>query len=1034
MPLPRLFATAVAAIALAATGRAQQQIPQFGNKPYVTILVRFADYTNVTPFPLSDREALFSNAWPNIGHYFRTISYGQMNVDGSVIAGNKWYNLPRPKSYYAAPGGCYDTNKIQADAIAVADADVDFSKFYGISIVMNHAFTGYGSNGFPCGSVGGRSYMTLDGQTRLWGVTEDPPGNGPEYAHEVGHSLGLPHSSGMGGANDRAGIYNSRWDPMSTGSYWDATYGGGVPVGTISYNLDLLGWIPANRKYLAMPGTSRTFRLERLVEPTPDGYLMAKVYIGGRASLYYTFEARRRISYDIGIPGEAVIIHRVDVNDPTGRPARVVDADNNGDFNDAGAMWTPGETFTDAANGITFTVNSQDATGYNVTLSVAASVPLPWVVTNTKDDGPGSLRNAIQWANQFPGTTVAFKIPRSDPGFNGKVFTIQPATPLPELSGANTTLDAATQTDYVGNTNTAGPEVVLASAPNTSIEAGLRITGAGAGVKGLAISGFSDGLQIFGSGATATGLVVNGFSEAGVKLVGAGEAKIQGCYLGVNFDGTALAAEGPYGVYFTGGAHHNLIGGLRPEDRNVLGKMIAVYGASSNNTIQGNYLGTNAAGTAALCPNWTIAIRNASQNTRIGGAEPGAGNVIAAQNGPCIGLGDPGVTGTVIQGNLIGTNAAGTARLGAGNAIYMFRGAQHTLVGGTTPAARNVIVGLTHLWDPETAFNTISGNYIGTNASGTAALNIGDWGVALRGGAHDNTIGGSAPGAGNLISGNGGPGIGLADAGVSRNVIQGNRIGMSANGGALPNQDGVLIVQGASSNIIGGIGPGEGNAIANSLHNGVAIGDAATVGNAIRGNGIYGNAWRGIDLWGGSQNNGVTANDTKDTDTGPNNLQNFPAVQASTAGGVTTVTGTLNSTPGRTFAVDFYGNMAKDSTGYGQGETYLGSVSVTTTSSGNGSFTLKAPAVKAARYVTATATDLATGDTSEFSQAASTGFAGYTWQEISQALRISAGFSAATSTEYARLNVIKTGTSATRVDMADITRLLRSVAGTSSNP
>src|SRR5262249_15584646 len=154
------------------------------------------------------------------------------------------------------------------------------------------------------------------------------------------------------------------------------------------------------------PGSSQTIQLTRLAVPlSSDDYLMAQIFIGGWGSRFYTVELRQYAGYDSagGLPGEAVVIHKVDTT-LSDRNAQVVDADGNGNPNDDGAMWTPGETFRDAANGVTIAINSFTPTGVSVTISVSSDVPIPSLVSNTSDQGPGSLRNAILFANQFPGT------------------------------------------------------------------------------------------------------------------------------------------------------------------------------------------------------------------------------------------------------------------------------------------------------------------------------------------------------------------------------------------------------------------------------------------------------------------------------------------------------------------------------------------------------------------------------------------------------------------------------------------------------
>jgi len=197
--------------------------------------------------------------------------------------------------------------------------------------------------------------------------------------------------------------------------------------------------------------------------------------------------------------------------------------------------------------------------------------------------------------------------------------------------------------------------------------------------------------------------------------------------------------------------------------------------------------------------------------------------------------------------------------------------------------------------DSGSSGNHIEGNRIGTNAAGTAAIPNG---IGVVTSAPGNFIGGAAPGAGNLISGNSGFfGIGVFLRGNSdNNVVQGNRIGTDVTGvNPLPNSGGsgagVDIIEGSDNNLIGGTGTGEGNIVAFNSR-GVGIGSGA--GNSILGNAIFRNSQLGIDLG----EDGLTANDTGDADTGPNNLQNFPVLTATVVGPTqATVSGTIEQPP-----------------------------------------------------------------------------------------------------------------------------------------
>ncbi|MCA3749092.1 MAG: right-handed parallel beta-helix repeat-containing protein [Rubrobacter sp.] len=344
--------------------------------------------------------------------------------------------------------------------------------------------------------------------------------------------------------------------------------------------------------------------------------------------------------------------------------------------------------------------------------------------------------------------------------------------------------------------------------------------------------------------------------------------------------------------------------------------------------------------------------------------------------------------GHVIEGNFIGTDASGTAALGngfAGIIVNTANGAAPNTIGGTTPAARNVISGnRLGIWIHTTAPNLVQGNLIGTKAAGTEALGNSQDGVVITVGG-GNTIGGTSAAARNVISGNGGNGvsvrISILGGQVQGNIVQGNYIGTDVTGTAdLGNLWNGVLLNGACGtvrdNSVGGSGAEEGNVIAFNSGAGVrVVADScasnpnvtsSAFGNSILSNSIFSNDGLGIDLGAG----GVAANDTGDGDAGANSLQNFPILSsASSSPSVTAIRGTLNSTADTTFDVQFFASPAADPSGNGEGKTYLGQASVRTDGAGNAGFDFTARASTAGRVVSATATNQATGDTSEFSGA-----------------------------------------------------------------
>jgi CSLREA domain-containing protein len=457
---------------------------------------------------------------------------------------------------------------------------------------------------------------------------------------------------------------------------------------------------------------------------------------------------------------------------------------------------------------------------------------------------------------------------------------------------------------------------------------------------------------------------------------------VQGNFIGLKLNGNEALGNEFAGVYIVGG-NKNTIGGTTVAARNIISGNgdtgVDLDGEeTTQNLVQGNYIGTNAAGTAALGNYYYgVVIEFCAQNNTIGGTADGARNVISGNDELGVYIVDETTTQNLVQGNYIGTDAAGTAALGNGIAgVLIDFGAHNNTIGGTTAAARNVISGNgdfgVGIGDEGTNNNLVQGNYIGTNAAGTAALGNYYDGVVIAFGAQNNTIGGTTAGARNIISGNGDDGVETIDLGTSGNLVQGNFIGTDFNGTAdLGNGgDGVIIDFCATNNTIGGTASGAGNLIFGNDGDGVDLDEDTTVGNAILGNSIFNNDEEGIDLTGGP-----TPNDTGDGDTGQNNLQNYPLLGcAQSANGTTVVQGTFNSLPTTSFRLEFFANAACDTGGFGEGQTFLGFLNVTTDASGNvvGGFSATfAVAVAAGQVITATATRLDAMskpvETSEFS-------------------------------------------------------------------
>lgn len=355
-------------------------------------------------------------------------------------------------------------------------------------------------------------------------------------------------------------------------------------------------------------------------------------------------------------------------------------------------------------------------------------------------------------------------------------------------------------------------------------------------------------------------------------------------------------------------------------------------------------------------------IDNAPNNI-IGGSTAGDRNIISGNDRIGIVIINSAATGNQVRGNYIGTNVNGTAALGNAVDGLQIQATSNNTIGGSNASDRNIISGNGRhgvFLVNNANSNTVKGNYIGTDVTGTVDLGNGLDAVPILNTSNNNIIGGSAAGNRNVLSGNGRFGV-LIQAGSNNNQVLGNYIGTQADGiTALKNDSsGVRIDSPSNNNLIGGISSGQGNTIAYNGDRGVNI--LGGTGNSIEGNSIFSNTNLGIDL----NNNGITLNDTSDPDTGANNLQNFPILNAISGN---TVSGTINSTASTTFRVEFFANSTYNALGAGEGKTFLGFQDVTTDSAGNGAISFTYTPVAGQILLSATATNKTTGDTSEFSR------------------------------------------------------------------
>ena len=462
---------------------------------------------------------------------------------------------------------------------------------------------------------------------------------------------------------------------------------------------------------------------------------------------------------------------------------------------------------------------------------------------------------------------------------------------------------------------------------------------------------------------TLTGPVtINGYTQTGAAVNTAGNSDNAVILIELNGAGAGASTNG---LILGNGSAGSTIRGLTIN--RFPGNGIVVQ--SNANTIVGNFIGTNPAGTTRM-PNGTfpssgdgILIQNASNNI-IGTAAPADRNIVSgnAINGVhIVGTVLAPATGNKVQGNFIGVDKSGIAGVGSRT-------------------------------EPAPAPGATEGNNL--------------FGIEISGG-NNNTIGGPL-GARNVVGFNG-DGITL-DNGAQSNAVQGNFIGVGADGGTpIPNLlHGVSVRSsngfgpplgpaqpnepGTALNLIGGTAAGTGNIIEFNGVGGVGIfgnpvsaSGQANLANAIEGNSIFENGRSylaassaplpllGIDLTNQftyPRDDGLTPNDSQphNAPNAPNAFRNFPVLTTATSGGGTTkVAGTLSSLANTTFRIEFFANDADPLGLPPEGQEFLGFTSQSTDANGNLSFnvSLNVP-VTSGRVITATATD-AVGNTSEFS-------------------------------------------------------------------
>jgi len=455
-----------------------------------------------------------------------------------------------------------------------------------------------------------------------------------------------------------------------------------------------------------------------------------------------------------------------------------------------------------------------------------------------------SLREAINLANSLAtGSDITFDLPLGS--------IIEPTSALPELTQTvATTIDGTVGSGF------------LAGA--------IYLEGASAGSS-------ASGLLITGGNTTLAHFFIGGFDGYGLYVYEADNNLVEGCRFGVGDTGGNANPNGS-GLEILSG-NNNTIGGTAAGAGNFASgnsHMGIVVAGGRGNSVLGNYIGTNVSGDVAL-PNLDGIRVELAQQTNIGSAVTGGANIMSGnqQYGLILcGSTDPDDGSSLVVGNIIGLDTNGTEVLPNSADGICLDGERNTTIGGTNSAQRNIISGNNEDGievNQGSTFGVILGNYIGTDITGL--LELGNrFGIALDD-EEELTIGGTAAGAGNLISGNSSgiyTRVGTLNSHIS---ILGNTIGMDSAGAALGNSTGIRLRGTATLFTIGSeTAP---NTIAFQSVNGISI-DPDCTGIMIGPNSIFDNGSLGIDL---GNDYVVNANDALDADSGANNLQNFPEIE-----------------------------------------------------------------------------------------------------------------------------------------------------------
>ncbi|MEL6688012.1 MAG: right-handed parallel beta-helix repeat-containing protein, partial [Pseudomonadota bacterium] len=600
----------------------------------------------------------------------------------------------------------------------------------------------------------------------------------------------------------------------------------------------------------------------------------------------------------------------------------------------------------------------------------ASAGPQTLTVTNTNASGAGSLPQAITDANNNPGPdTIVFNVP----GSGERILNFSAAV---TITDDDLTIDGTTQTGTTCGSPSSGT-------PPSPV---LRIDGTANGTTG----GNYHGFRVNADNVTIRGFAMTSFDRAIDIFSTSSGVEVSCNVFGVRASGVVDAVR--YGV-IAGGPNASI------EDNQMsaaIENAILVESSGTGTQITGNIIGDYQTRTEDYRNQDSGILINGASSVTIGGMSASDRNIISDNGNEGIEL--QSASNITILGNYIGLMSTGTSALGNSVSGLHIENSSSVTVGNGLASGRNIIAG-----NGRRAINvvagsisnlTVDGNYLGTDVTGNTTLTNGqnfDWyfgdGISFGGGSFNNI-----QITDNVIGGLPGAYIEFYGTAASNVTIQGNSLGVGANGTANIGTDAdepLINISGGTRNYsaftIGGTGAGEGNIIANGSSAGlywqsdIAGSPSIVVGNTIRNNAfdgiivqgsssklavfansIFDNGGEGIDL--GSD--GITPNDNNDGDGGTNDLLNFPVINSVTVDGTTVNYDiTLDTVShGEGYRVDFYRDNSSGELN-GEGETWLGFVNLTytgVTDDFTGSFTAQT-SLSAGDIVTAKTTRRTSG-------------------------------------------------------------------------